>query len=350
MRFWRQILILTGITLLFASIVYVSISPYYRFATSTVGLDLQSILFDGESYKSDEAIVNILLLGLPDEANEGPNLTDSIMVVRINQDKNEILTLSIPRDLWSVSLQDKVNSAFAYGEAKKQGTGKLLAKVEIERIINIPIHYTASIKFDALKEIVDTLGGIEVEVENTFVDTKYPVKGMEAAVCSDYEYDTSCRYTTISFDKGIQIMNGNDILTFVRSRNAENEEGSDLARSRRQQIVISAIQDRLIEAVKDGDLELITNVYTVLNRSVDRDITNNEAAQIAKKLFFNGEITQKKVQIPREILDVPNPSQYDGKFVFIPKDKDQFDTVVSCLLTEGDNSTCLANTTSALTQ
>ena len=93
--------------------------------------------------------------------------------------------------------------------------------------------------------MIDFIGGVEVNVENSFIDKEFPITGKENDLCNnDLEY--KCRYKIISFTKGVSSMDGQTALNFVRSRHAEGSEGTDFAREKRQQKVIEAIKNKLI--------------------------------------------------------------------------------------------------------
>ncbi len=97
--------------------------------------------------------------------------------------------------------------------------------------------------FDGFTEVVDLLGGLDVKIDRTFDDYQYPIAGKENDLCgSDPEY--KCRYEHLHFDAGLQRMDGKTALKFVRSRHAQGEEGTDFARSQRQQKIILAIKDK----------------------------------------------------------------------------------------------------------
>src|SRR5690606_21863522 len=107
--------------------------------------------------------------------------------------------------------------------------------------------------FDGFTEVIDILGGVEVEVEKTFTDKKFPIPGREEDTCGltagpgQEEPEYLCRYETITFEKGVQMMDGKTALKFARSRHSEDpEEGNDLARGRRQQKVILAIKNKML--------------------------------------------------------------------------------------------------------
>ncbi|MFA6993669.1 MAG: LCP family protein [Patescibacteria group bacterium] len=184
--------------------------------------------------ESDDRI-NILLLGMGGVGHDGPFLTDTIILMSFQPQEKKIALLSIPRDLvmpipgygWR-----KVNNANSYGEVAEPGQGSKLAVQTISTVLGIPIHYYLRADFAGFKEFVDQLGGLKICVEKSFSDDQYPT--------DDYKTQT------ITFSTGCQIMNGDETLKFVRSRHGDNGEGSDYARSRRQQLVLLAAKEKLL--------------------------------------------------------------------------------------------------------
>ncbi|MBI1862983.1 triose-phosphate isomerase [Candidatus Microgenomates bacterium] len=87
----------------------------------------------------DASQVNILLLGVPGGDHDGPNLSDSINVMSYDMKTNQLTTIGIPRDVWSETLHQKINAAYATGEAIDPGKGMTLAKAEVSSIVGIPI-------------------------------------------------------------------------------------------------------------------------------------------------------------------------------------------------------------------
>ncbi len=304
-------------------ILWLIARPYLVFIDKTLKVSIIKALFSKDSLKTYDDQVNILMLGIAGGKHEGPNLSDSNVVVNYNFKTNKLTTISIPRDLWSPTLNDKINSAYAYGEAKKpNGGGFVLARAEIEAIVGLPIQYAAVIDFGQFKELVDFLGGVEVEVENSFVDKKFPIVGRENDDC-DGDKEFSCRYETISFKKGKTQMDGEITLKFVRSRNAEGKEGTDFAREQRQQKVIEAVKNKLIALAKKPNLKTYQQIYAIIDKLVKRNLTNQQAAIIAKNIFLKGNFKQQKVILSEDFFTNPplDSGQYDGLWVLIPSDK-----------------------------
>ncbi|NMB84485.1 LCP family protein [Candidatus Roizmanbacteria bacterium] len=305
--------------------LFLSIRPYYLFLTQTLKISPVKTLFSSDSLKTYKDQVNVLILGIAGENHDGPNLSDSIIVANYDIKNNQMTTVSIPRDIWSDTLKDKINSAYAYGEAKQKGGGLKLAKAEVSAIIGQPIQYAAVIDFDKFKTLIDYLGGLDVEVSRSFTDKEFPIAGKENNLCNgDPEY--RCRYETISFSKGLTHMDGETALKYVRSRHAQDSEGSDFARGQRQQEVIKALKNKVVDIVKTGRLNEISGLYQELNKLIGRDITNQQVAIVAKNIFLKKDFQQKQISLTDDFFIVPQYYLYDGKYVLIPESGD-FETI-----------------------
>jgi LCP family protein required for cell wall assembly len=288
-----------------------------NFLKKTFNISTIKTIFGIDGLRKINNKINFLVLGIPGGNNEGPNLSDSIMVLTYDYSKNKLYSLSIPRDIWSDTLKDRINSAYAYGEAAKPGGGIILAKAEIGAVIGVPIQYAAVINFSSFKNFIDYLGGIDVEIENSFIDKKYPIEGRENDECNgDKEY--KCRYKTIRFDKGFTHMNGETTLKYVRSRNAQGAEGSDFARIKRQQLVIESLEIKLFKNISFFNFKKTKEIYEKINSSVERDFTNQQISNLAKKIILSGKPKQEKFTIPRDYFIAPSYLSYDGKYVLVP--------------------------------
>lgn len=296
---------------------FLFLKPYYDFAARTLNVSIIKTIFSMDSLKRFDNQVNVLLLGIAGGKHEGPNLSDSIIVANYNFSSNQLTTTSLPRDIWSETLRDKINSAYAYGEAKKRGGGLSLSKAEISSIVGMPIAYAVVIDFSKFEEIIDFLGGVDVRVERSFTDRRFPIAGKENDLCGgDPDYD--CRYKTVSFSQGLQHMNGETALTFVRSRHAEGKEGSDFARSQRQQKVLEAVKNRLLKTVNVFDIKKVETLYKVLDSATIRDISNQQIAILVKTAVLSKNLHQKEVVLGEDFFEIPNYAQYDGKYVLVP--------------------------------
>lgn len=258
-----------------------------------------------------EENVTILVLGKGGEGHTAPNLTDTIMVMSLNKDTKKVNVLSLPRDIWIPEIRAKLNTAYHYGGFKMAGDS-------VASIIGLPISHTVVVDFSLFKDFIDAMSGINVTIDNSFVDEKYPIAGLENDLCNgDPLY--KCRYETLTFDQGNQEMNGETALKFVRSRNAKGDEGTDIAREKRQQKVVSAIKDKLASQDIFLKPKVIKNLYMTLMSHVETDINSDKYLTLLKFLFESRD-NINFLSIPEEMLEVSqNDRKYDRQYVFIPK-------------------------------
>lgn len=299
--------------------------------------------------KSTHGRTNILILGIGGDGHEGPNLTDTIILASLDKKGKDIALVSIPRDLWAPNLDSKINSAYAFGQDKDE-KGLELAKDTVSKLFDLPIHYAVRVDFSAFVKAVDLVGGLDVEVANTFTDARYPVPGKEDDPCG-FEIETKiengiretyikdatgsavlvteennpfeCRYETITFKKGPNHLNGEISLKFVRSRHGNNGENSDFARSARQEKIISAFRTKIMSAETLLNPKTIIDLITTFGNSIDTDISSEEIAPFVK---FAQKLSD--AQIRRVVLDdsrkdsvliAGDPVNYRGQFVLLPK-------------------------------
>lgn len=281
---------------------------------------LRSIFFSEFDYgrlKSSNGITSILILGKGGEGHTAPDLTDTMMVVYLNQNSKKINILSLPRDIWIPAIRAKLNSAYYWGKQKSENNFEIV-NTSVEGITNIPVSYTAVIDFSLFKDLINSLGGINVNVENSFVDTKFPILGKENDLC-DGDKLYLCRYETIFFEKGVTNMDGEIALKFVRSRNSEGDEGTDLAREARQQKVIEALKGKVLSKEILLNPKKIQEIYNITNSHIETDLDRNSLL-ILGRLIFESKDNINFISIPESFLEVSqNLKKYDYQYVFIPK-------------------------------
>ena len=225
-------------------------------------------------YKGKER-VNLLFLGESGPGHQGATLTDTIIFTSVS--KNGTVLLSIPRDIWYEPLKTKINSLYFYGGLPQE-------KKVLEDILGERLDAAILVDFDLFVKTIDLLGGIDVYVEGTFDDFKYPIPGKEEDLCGG-DKTFACRYEHIHFDQGLQHMDGETTLKFARSRNAVGDEGSDYARSRRQQKVIAALKSKIFSPwflSKPGN---ILGLLRVLSQGVKSDLKVDDFLSLGKILL-----------------------------------------------------------------
>ncbi|KKR69912.1 MAG: Cell envelope-related transcriptional attenuator [Candidatus Woesebacteria bacterium GW2011_GWA2_40_7b] len=274
---------------------------------------------------SQNGRTNILVMGKAGGSHEGPDLTDTMLLISVGLNKPNITIVSLPRDLWIPEIRAKINSAYYWGkngspylDVSEMGGGISFSKIIAGEVVGQTIQYGVIIDFSAFKDVVDALGGIRVDVSQSFTDNLYPIAGRENDTCGG-DATFACRYRTVTFDAGSQIMNGDTALIFVRSRHAEGDEGTDTAREARQQKVIEAIKKKITSPLVFLSPKVELAMIRVLKKYVETDIDSTSAAIIARKVI-NGSKSINQFLIPQELLFNPPISKiYDNQYVFIPK-------------------------------
>jgi LCP family protein required for cell wall assembly len=292
--------------------------------------------------KKDE--LNVLLMGIGGGTHDGPELTDTVILANIDLKHKKVNLISLPRDLWVPELQAKLNTAYVYGQ-NKNNRGLELSKAVVEKITGVNPDYAVVVDFDGFVKTVDLLGGIQVDVAHTLDDYHYPVEGKEEDLCGHSEDEVkefvasgpaemdqwdyfSCRYKHIHVDQGKQEMNGQQALEFTRSRHGVGSEGSDFARSQRQQEVIRAIKGKVLSLGMLLNPVKIFNIYNVVKANINTDIPDKEYDDFIKvaKEMQNADINSYVLTIDQDVpgtsglLESPNPSaEYRFQYVLIPR-------------------------------
>lgn len=223
---------------------------------------------------------SILLLGYGGSKHQGGYLTDSMILLRIEPKNRKSQLISIPRDLWvnlpitpATNKAFKINAAYAIGNDHRNypakpvqftgaAGGGVMAKYAVEQTLGIRPDYFISLDFDGFVNAIDALGGVDVNVPQTFSDPWYPLPDKQSDPCGKSEDDIKntmatlsgellehefpCRYETLSFTKGEVQMDGTTALKFVRSRHSPTG-GNDFGRSQRQRALLTAVRDKVFE-------------------------------------------------------------------------------------------------------
>lgn len=201
--------------------------------------------------------VNILFMGADYRQGQGHWRTDSLIVVTIDPVKERIRLLSMPRDLWVYIPgygHERINTVDFLGERMGVNNGHAdLLRQTIELNLGVPIHYYVRINFDGFEKIINTLGGVTVQVDcplqETFKDRRSPTG-----------------WSRFAIEPGIHHMDGRTALLYARSRKTT----SDFDRTRRQQAIMKGVWQGALAAdvISDGP-----RLYAVLRDSVETDLS-----------------------------------------------------------------------------
>jgi len=213
--------------------------------------------------------LNVLVMGIDSRGTAGDTQnTDTIIVLSLDPLNRTASMLSIPRDTLVAipgNGQDKVNAAYAYG-------GPDLAQKTIEALLGIRLNSYALIDFGAFTRIVDSVGGVLIDVKRPIRDEAYPT--------ADFGVER------LNIQPGPQLMPGDIALKYARSRH----DSSDFSRARRQQDVISAIRGRL---ATDGMLSRIPSIVGEVGSAVE---TNFDPANILPLAGLGGGIPSADIK------------------------------------------------------
>ena len=229
--------------------------------------------------------INLVLYGYGGVQHSGAYLTDSIMVVSIQPIANhppQIAEISIPRD-WYVPIplkngrttDQRINFAYAAGmmgegpqPPSAVDAGAAVADPVLAHLLGIGITYFIGVDFSAFEQAVNAVGGVNIDVPTAFTDYQYPAGECDLG---------NCGYKTVRFRAGMQHMNGATALIYARSRHGNNGQGSDFARSRRQQQIIVALKAQ-IESV--GGIGKLPDVINALGSNVLTNLTISDAESL----------------------------------------------------------------------
>jgi polyisoprenyl-teichoic acid--peptidoglycan teichoic acid transferase len=336
----RKRIILTVIILIILFFVVRSAARIFNFIPFLFELTFNHDI----KVKTESQRLNILLLGVGGGSHDGASLTDTIIVASISPKNDKITLISLPRDFWVPELSTtdkKINTAYQSGEVKRKGGGIVLAQAVVKKITNLPIDYTVRIDFSGFVKAVDLLGGIDVNVENSFDDYEYPIDGKETDPCNHKQEELEalatvssqleafpCRYEHIHFNKGFVHMDGVTALKFVRSRHANGSEGSDFARSKRQEKVIKAFKDKAFSLQMFLNPGKFLDLFDVLSGSIDTNIRQDEyddfvrlaqkikTAELKSVAIDTGDTGAKREGL---LINPQTGEEYNFEWVLIPR-------------------------------
>jgi LCP family protein required for cell wall assembly len=212
--------------------------------------------------------INILLLGVDTRIGDtGPPRSDTIIIVHVDPVAKRVDMLSIPRDLL-VDIPGyyatKINAAYPFGELDESipGGGPTLVAQTIELNFQIPIHYFAEVDIAGMEKVVDTIGGVMIDVPGIVKDDQYPTE--------------NSGFTRVRFTPGLQLMDGVTAVRYARTRH----DGGDFSRQSRQQQVLLAIRER---ALATGLITKLPEIISEVGDSVRTDLLGDDPS--LRKLY-----------------------------------------------------------------
>jgi polyisoprenyl-teichoic acid--peptidoglycan teichoic acid transferase len=213
--------------------------------------------------------VNFLLIG-SDRRPGGSFRTDTMVIAVLRPNEGQVSLISIPRDLW-VSIpgweNQRINTAYQHGiSVGYPGGGPGLLKDTILYNLGIRIDHTALVEFDGFRQIVDTLGGVDVPVACSYTDWHL--------IDPSYDPENENNWALYTTGPGVVHMDGDLALWYARSRQKSN----DFDRGRRQQEVLRAL---FAQGLQAGTLKRIPELYNDLKNTVETDLGLVDLLQLA---------------------------------------------------------------------
>lgn len=198
--------------------------------------------------------ISILFIGIDDSEKRAQggeaSRSDALILATLNNEGKTVKLVSIPRDSYVyipyVGYNDKITHAHAYG-------GTLAAIETVENLFDVPVDYYVRLNFDAFIDVVDALGGLDMEVD---IPTAYMEKD---------EFDRN----TILLEPGYQHLDGAQTLALARHRKLD----SDLERGKRQQEIIKAIAQK---ASSFSSITKYDDVLEAVGNNMKTDMTFDE--------------------------------------------------------------------------
>jgi LCP family protein required for cell wall assembly len=255
--------------------------------------------------------VNVLLVGVDSAVNRNTYLTDTMVVASYDPTTQTVSMVSVPRDMVDVPLADgrkytaKINGLVSYARRHPRqfpgsdGTGFDVLRDALGTLVGLKIDYHAVVNLAGFVRVVDTLGGINVNVARAFCD---PTR-------HGYGYENG-----FSITAGRHHLNGQAALAYARARKAAGE--SDFSRAARQQEVLTGIRDKLVSGGFVNDpIGLLKALSKTMTTNVPRKILPDLAeamAEIGRARTFRVVISRPLVRgtlDSRGSVQIPNLSR-----------------------------------------
>ena len=229
---------------------------------------------------------NILLVGIEDQG--GGERSDVLMLLTVDPESKQVYTVSIPRDtrtyIENAGYETKITESFSYGGIESTIN-------TVNSLLDVPIDYYITTNFNGFEDIVNTLGGVEVNVPFTF----------KAQLTDNLRWKT--------YYEGDMKLNGNEALAYVRMRKSDPK--GDMGRNERQQQVIKAIAD------KGTSFSSITKMNRILDDLGENIKTNIPPSQFTSFINLYAAIKDTKIKN----LKLAGEDQYiNNVYYYIPNE------------------------------
>ena len=273
-------------------------------------ISTQSPLSTQTGYMGTSDRVNLLVMGYGGSGHDGAYLTDSMVVMSLMPQSHHTTLISVPRDLWvqippGSGQYHKLN--YAYVDGSNNGTnpvgGGTEAAQKISLITGLDVKYWLTINFTGFRDFINSIGGIDVYVPDSFT-ANYPIND---------DPSINAGWKKIHFSKGMQHMDGETAIEYARARYVLDNpaEGSDFARSARQQIMIKAA---LSKVKSISTWPSMYNALTALQHTIYTNLSLADLMQFALKMDLNN---AHRVGLSNQNVLVDSVAS-DGEYILLP--------------------------------
>ncbi|MFZ2126244.1 MAG: LCP family protein [Candidatus Microsaccharimonas sp.] len=288
----------------------------------------QGSIFDivkNQPLKEDEyGRSNFVIFGTAedDAGHGGADLTDSIMVLSIDQDKKDAYMLSLPRDLWvqyeeicTVGNQGKLNAAYfcASNDGEDEAAGAAALQAQAKNITGLDIQYYIHLNFTAVVQAVDAVGGVDVTIETS-----------DPRGILDRNFDWKCNYTCyyVNYKQGeVAHLDGEHALALSRARNAQGGyglPGGNFDREKNQQMIVKALREKALSAGTLTNLGAVTGLIDALGNNLRTNIETKEIQtlmDLGQSIDSNAIVSLSLVEEDNELVTT---GMYNGQSIVRP--------------------------------
>ncbi|WP_404459625.1 LCP family protein [Sutcliffiella horikoshii] len=266
---------------------YMLFETYQAANNAYTELDREKSKYRDKEVEINKDPFSVLIMGIEDYSTNGENgRTDTLIVATLNPKEKTMKLLSIPRDTLvyyeHLGYESRINHAHAYG-------GKEMTIEKVEELLEVPIDYYSTVNFEGFKNVIDIIGGVEVEVPFDFTEKS--------------DVDNSI----LQFTEGKMNLNGEEALAYARMR--KQDPRGDFGRNDRQKQIIQAAMS---EMLKPGNLFKVDDIAKEMGNNVQTNIRVSEGIGLSK--LYAGFNSSKMENVTLEGTDDTST----GAYYFIP--------------------------------
>lgn len=260
-----------------------------------------------------------------DEAGEhgGANLTDSIMILSVDQNKKNAFMVSLPRDLWVsyaqaclVGNQGKLNASYfcASDDGADEAAGAAALQEQVGEITGLDVQYYIHLNFTAVIDAVDAVGGVEVIIESD-----------DPRGIFDDNFDWKCGYSCnfVKYANGpTGVMDGEHALALARARGASGNTyglpNANFDREKNQQKIIKALREKAVSAGTLTNIGAVTGLIDALGNNLR---TNIETKELRTLMSLGTDISSESItslSLSDEENQLVKTGSYNGQSIVLP--------------------------------